>query len=326
MKTGVIIGKFMPVHKGHMALIDFGLKNCDRLTILFGPRAGEPIDPELRLKWLREIYGRDGRVRINTAPADMPDSPVSDRGISRIWADYLLRRYGHIDRIFSSEKYGQYLAEYTGAENYPFDPKRKELPVSGTMIRNNPFVYWDYIPEAVRPYFVKKVCVYGPESTGKTTLTAQLARHFATVWVPEMARDILGDRHCVYEDMEKIARRQSNEIDKKIKIADKLLFCDTDHITTRIYSEYYFGKVPRLVDEMIGRIKYDLYLFLDIDVPWVADSQRDAGHLREYFRAWFRRGLEEKNIPYTVISGDWRERFDRAVDVVSNKFPGFTVH
>jgi HTH-type transcriptional regulator, transcriptional repressor of NAD biosynthesis genes len=85
---------------------------------------------------------------------------------------------------------------------------RELVSISGTKIRENPYQHWDYLPEVVRPCFVKKVCIFGPESTGKSTLTKKLAEHFHTSYVHEYARPFLDLKNgeCKAEDIEKIAR------------------------------------------------------------------------------------------------------------------------
>ena len=100
-----------------------------------------------------------------------------------------------------------------------------------------------------------------------------------------------------------IAKLHVSEIKRKVEIANKLLFVDTDLITTEIYSKHYFDTCPDLVLDLQKECNFDLYLLLDIDVPWVADPQRDAGHQREYFRDWFRRELESRNLPFEGVGG-----------------------
>jgi nicotinamide riboside kinase len=92
-----------------------------------------------------------------------------------------------------------------------------------------------------------------------------------------------------------------------------LLFCDTDLITTQIYSAYYFNHVPEIVKKLQQQERYDFYLLLNIDTPWMEDSQRDCGHLRELFHAWFRYELFSRSLPFEEIDGSWEERFKTSV-------------
>ncbi len=133
-----------------------------------------------------------------------------------------------------------------------------------------------------------------------------------------MARDVIGDRHVVYKDIPVIAEAHAAEILKKEKTANKILFCDTDLITTKIYSRHYFNKVPDFPLWIENANKYDLYLFCDIDVPWVSDPQRDAPHLREELKSWFLEELERTGINFCLINGSWEDRFIKACDAVKS--------
>jgi NadR type nicotinamide-nucleotide adenylyltransferase len=163
---------------------------------------------------------------------------------------------------------------------------------------------------------ILNVCLYGAESTGKTTLAKQLAAHYDTVFVPEMARWVLGDRRCELEDFPAIAYAQFAETQRQTLHANRVLFCDTDLIVTQVYEEQYFHYVhPEVLD--LQRLEhYDLYLFCDNDVPWVADEQRELGHLREEMKQKFLHQLQLRNIDFQWIRGSWQERFDTAVGLV----------
>ena len=320
MGTGLVIGKFMPLHNGHMGMINFAAENCERLIVLLGAKKDEPIPGPLRLKWLRETFSGNSRIIIEYTDDDLPDSTESSRSVSKVWAEYLKTRFPSVTRIFSSEKYGDYLAEYMGIEHMYYDIKRNEFAVTATKIREEPFVYWDYISEAAKPYFRKKICIYGPESTGKSTMVEKLASFYNTNFVPEVARDIIGDEPVVYDHIPVIAEAHANEILKQEKVSNRILFVDSDIITTRIYSEFYFQKVPEFPEWIEEVNQYDMYLFFEIDTPWVDDPQRDSEHLREEHRAWFQKELDDRGIPFTLISGGWEERFIKCREAIEGRW------
>jgi HTH-type transcriptional repressor of NAD biosynthesis genes len=56
MKRGLVIGKFMPLHKGHIALIEFAAALCDELIVSMSYTDNDPIDPQLRLEKIAEHY------------------------------------------------------------------------------------------------------------------------------------------------------------------------------------------------------------------------------------------------------------------------------
>jgi len=158
MKRGLVIGKFMPLHKGHIALIDFALDNCDELIVLVSASDDEPIPGNQRLEWLAETFKDNQRVipmLLNYDEAILPSTLQTMEGISRAWADYLKKKLPAIDVIFASEAYGAYMGRFLNCEDVIFDQPRKMLPVSPGEILKDPFAYWEYLPDAVKPYFEK---------------------------------------------------------------------------------------------------------------------------------------------------------------------------
>ncbi|HEX6986124.1 MAG TPA: AAA family ATPase, partial [Planctomycetaceae bacterium] len=214
--------------------------------------------------------------------------------------------------------YGQPLAELLGATFIPVDVAREAVPVSGTAIRDDPLRHWEYLPAPVRPYFVKRVCLFGPESTGKSRLARDLAAHFGTVWVPEFARGLLDRKagRCDPEDIPLIARGQAASEEALARRANRVLFCDTDLLTTTIWSDVLFGRCPAWIAAEADCRRYDLTLLLDVDVPWVDDAQRYLPHLRREFFARCESELARRGRRYVVIRGSWEERFERAVAAV----------
>ena len=305
----MVIGKFMPVHYGHVALIDFAESHCDELIVSMSYTDRDPIAPAIRLDWLRMIHKNSTKVTIELVKDDFDDEslPLDER--TRIWAQFIAKRFPKIDIVFRTESYGKPFATHLSAESVSFDPERKLFPVSAIQIRECPFEYWKYIPAVVRPYFVKKICFYGPESTGKTEMAKRMAAHYKTEFVPEVAREMITSNDFALNDIIKIGQAQTYLINEKSKSANKLLFCDTDLITTQIYSKHYLKEVPSVLYDLEEQIQYDKYFLFDIDVPWVPDGLRDLGDRRMEMAAIFKSELKKRAIPYVLISGTWEERF-----------------
>src|SRR5918912_2793574 len=138
---------------------------------------------------MRELFPG---ARVVHLTDENPQEPAEHPDFWRIWRDSLARVLpGRPDHVFASEDYGPKLAEVLGADFVPVDRAREVVPVSGTAVRADPMGNWQYLPDCVRPSFVRRVCVFGPESTGKSTLARDLARHFRTVAVPEYPRTLL---------------------------------------------------------------------------------------------------------------------------------------
>ena len=172
---------------------------------------------------------------------------------------------------------------------------------------------------------VVKVVLFGPESTGKTTLSEQLARYYNTVWVPEYAREYLQDKWnnfrktCENSDLLPIAEGQMKLENKLTKKADKVLICDTDLLETKVYSEeYYGGFVNPLLDEAALENTYDLYLLTYIDTPWEADDLRDKPELRQEMFDAFENALKKYNRPYILLKGDKQTRLKTATKAIDS--------
>ncbi|NAS31263.1 AAA family ATPase [Flavobacteriaceae bacterium R38] len=168
-----------------------------------------------------------------------------------------------------------------------------------------------------------KIVLFGPESTGKTTLSRQLADYYKTLWVPEYAREYLQDKWdnvqttCEPEDLLPIAEGQircENELTEKVA---ELLICDTDLLETKVYSEaYYVGSCDPLLEKYAIENTYDLYLLTYIDIPWEKDDLRDKPNEREKMFNHFKKALDDYERPYVLIKGTRKERFETAVKAI----------
>jgi NadR type nicotinamide-nucleotide adenylyltransferase len=168
-----------------------------------------------------------------------------------------------------------------------------------------------------------KIVLFGPESTGKTTLSKLLANHYKTEWVPEFARDYLQDKWnleqktCENDDLLPIAIGQiqlENELAKK---ANKILICDTDILETMVYSlTYYGGFVDKELEKAAIANSYDLYLLTSIDIPWEKDDLRDRPEQRQEMFNAFEKVLIDYNRPYVLLTGDTISRFKKVVKII----------
>jgi NadR type nicotinamide-nucleotide adenylyltransferase len=172
---------------------------------------------------------------------------------------------------------------------------------------------------------IKKIAVVGPESTGKSTMSAHLAEHYHTVWVPEFARDYcaaLTEPPTWQDEVTMFYGQLALEAEIAPK-ANKLLICDTTFITVKIWSDYTFGRSPQEVLDELPLRPYDLYLLLDIDLPWEHDPLRDFPHLREHFMDIWHKELQALDANYVVISGVGTERYDTAVATIDRFISDF---
>ena len=171
---------------------------------------------------------------------------------------------------------------------------------------------------------IVKVALFGPESTGKTTLAIQLAEYFKTAWVPEFARDYLQQKWdktaqiCDVNDMLPIAYGQTKLENETLSTANKFLFCDTNLLVTKVFSEVYYNFCDPLLDKAARKHDYDLFFLTDIDVPWEKDDLRDKPQERESVFAVFKQTLIDDNKPFITLSGDKNLRLKKAIQIVSD--------
>jgi len=169
-----------------------------------------------------------------------------------------------------------------------------------------------------------KIALFGPESTGKTTLAKQLAEYYETEWVPEFARDYLQEKWeenkhiCVADDMMPIAYGQTALENQKLASANKYLFCDTNLMVTKVFSEMYYGFCDPLLNEAALKHEYDLFFLTDIDVPWEKDDIRDTPEGRETVFSVFKQTLIDTKKPFITLSGDKESRLKKAISIIDN--------
>ena len=172
-----------------------------------------------------------------------------------------------------------------------------------------------------KPSNLVRIVLFGPESTGKTTLAQRLAEHYDTKWVPEFMREYLQDKwhkeqkSCEPKDLLPIAvgqMRLENELAQK---ASDILICDTDLLELKVYSEsYYLGYCDPVLEKYALQNTYDLYFLAYIDVPWEKDDLRDKPLDRERMFLNFKETLEKYNRNFVILKGDKSTRFKTAVE------------
>lgn len=171
-----------------------------------------------------------------------------------------------------------------------------------------------------QPSSCLKVVLFGPESTGKTTLSRQLARYYNSVWVREYAREYLQNKWnnkrktCEPADLLPIAIGQMKLENNLAQKTNSILICDTDLLETKVYSEaYYVGKCDPILEKFAIENTYDLYFLTYIDTPWEADDLRDKPNERLRMFKAFEDTLIKYNRPYVLLKGTQKERLEEAV-------------
>lgn len=165
-----------------------------------------------------------------------------------------------------------------------------------------------------------KIVLFGPESTGKTTLSKQLAEYYNTTWVPEYAREYLQNKWnleqkiCEPKDLLPIAIGQIKLENELVQEANKILICDTNLLETKVYSEvYYTEKCNEILSKYAIENTYNLYFLTYIDTPWEIDDLRDKPNERGQMFKAFESALIKYNKPYILLKGNKEERFKKAI-------------
>lgn len=332
-KVGVIYGKFLPPHRGHLNSIINSATKCEKLYVvvcdnrnntekLCSASGVNNMPLNLRAKWL-SIELKD-LEHIKVVTLDETDIPVYPYG----WVEFsklLENSVGEkFDVIFGGEQdYAEGNRKYFPYADYEiYDYERSRFPISGTMIRENPLDHWDYILGSARGFFTKKVLVTGTESCGKSTLVKYLSKIFYTSWSDEVGRryanEYLGGNENFFtdDDFGAIAYLQHEQDLKAINSANKIVFFDTDAVVTDYYSRLYMGHENLNVQKFINPDQYDLVLFLSPEVKWVDDGQRRNSENRNQLDTvlidmYLNFGFSSDKI-FRIDGNDYNKRFNLA--------------
>lgn len=333
-KVGMYGGSFDPLHLGHISDIIKAAAVCEELYVMISWCEGrESTSKELRYRWILNCTKHLPNVRIIL---------VEDQAVSKevYNTDYYWEKGARdikntigkpIDAVFCG-------SDYLGTNRFEslycpesaviyFD--REEVPISSTEIREWASAHWDYLPDVCKDYYARKVLVVGGESTGKSTLVQNLALAYNTNYVAEYGRvtaDYAGGEDFMLADdlYENLLRQRINIIDAAKK-SNRILFVDTDAITTLFYSRFLLQnqkqievceKLATAINEMT---QWDLVLFLEPDVEFIQDGTRNEKIRanREKYSQQIKQALTENNVAYHCLTGDYLERFETAKQLIA---------
>ncbi len=322
MKTGLTLGKFAPLHKGHQLLIETALGETDHLILMiYDCHDTTDIPLNVRSSWIKDLYPEIELIECRDGPLEVGDTPE----IKNMQDDYILKilKDRKIDVFFSSEFYGDHVSKALNAVDRRVDPDRKQFPVSGSLIREDPFRYREYLHHRVYRDHIKNIVFLGGPSTGKTTITRKMAEEYNTVWVPEYGREYWVkyqvSRKLTLEQLVEIATGHIEREDRLIIRANKYLFTDTNALTTSLFSIYYWDKVHpdlmKIADE--ARQRYDVTFLCDKDIPFEDTWDRSGEVQRDVFQKITIDDLNDRDIQYTTIKGTVTERMDQIKKILN---------
>jgi NadR type nicotinamide-nucleotide adenylyltransferase len=315
-EKGVVIGKFYPLHKGHQFLIETAIKNSERLYIIICTKDEEVPDPLTRIKWLKELYESP-----NIFVKQIVD--IYDQNDSKLWAELTKETIDcSPDVVFTSENYGHEYARYLKCVHELVDLERIKIPISGTLIRNNPFKHWNYLDRKVKKHFTVKFVLCGAESTGKTTLSTRLSSEFKIAWIPEYGREYCKNiKNWIIKDFENIANKQ-NEIENEAAENNKVIICDTDSNTTKIWCKRYTEEETNF-DFRPDYRDNTFYIFSHVEgTELIDDGTRTDSN--DEIRLWMHNELLETMIatgrPVFILTGTYEQRYKQAKEYILSIF------
>lgn len=325
---GLVVGKFCPLHRGHMLVIDTALAACEEVVVLsYTKPEFDLCAPAVRAEWASALYPQvRALVLEDSEQVPLPDNDAPDE-VHRAFVGWVCRYLlgVRVDAVFTSENYGDgfaaSLTEYFGdgpVVHICVDKARNLVPVSGTAVRANTYKYREFLAPPVYASFVKRIGIVGGESSGKTTLAHDLAREMRSVWAPEYGREKWVENGGVlsFDDLREIAEVQVAREDRLTQDANRFLFCDTTPLTTLGYSMEMFGAADPVLERLANRC-YDHVLLCAPDFPFVQDGTRRDSDFRGRQHHWYLHALDRNQIAYTVVAGPPQERLRIVISLLN---------
>lgn len=333
--TGLVVGKFSPLHRGHQALIDHALSRCDSVLLLSWSQPELPgCDADRRDAWLQALYPQvarlvldDARLAAHCARQGVPMRPLpnntDDDATQRAFVAWVCSTLWQrrVDAVFTSEAYGDGFAaalqRHFSAQagmHWPvahvcLDPARSAVPVSGTALRRDPHALRGFLDPRVYASFVGRIALLGGESSGKTTLAAALAAQLQTVWAAEFGREHWEARGGAldYDDLLHIAQVQVAREDTLAAQANRWLVCDTTPLTTLLYCQSMFERAEPALHALAQR-RYTHLFVCAPDFPFVQDGTRRDDAFRHAQHRAYLEALDARGMPFTVLAGPLQQR------------------
>ncbi len=329
-KIGLTLGKFAPLHRGHQHLIETALAEVDELFVLIYDTAVTTIPLSIRANWIRTLYPSvtvlEGWGGPEGGSKEIP-AQHSDRAKEIVQENYILQMLNgsEITHFYSSEFYGAHVSKALGAIDCRVDETRNVVPISATMIRENPYMHRQFVDELVYRDLIVKIVFVGAMSTGKSTIVEELAKRYQTTYCNEYGREYWEehqvDRRLSLEAFNEIALGHIEREDAATLLANQYLFVDTNAITTYMFAKDYHGRAPAMLTQLAleNAQRYDLFFLCEDDIPYDDTWDRSGDQKRHIFHRQIIADLKERRIPYIPLTGTLTERVAK-VDLVLNQY------
>ncbi|MDR1084629.1 MAG: AAA family ATPase [Deltaproteobacteria bacterium] len=326
MKTGLVIGKFAPFHFGHQYLFDTALSEVDKLCVLVYDYDLTDFPLQLRAGWIRALYPEATVIEGWGSPRSLGPGRKSELANEEFVLNLLI---GHrITHFYSSRPHGEHMSRALGSVDRRVDVERKNFPITGEMIRRDPFHSREYLDPSVYLDLITKVVFLGAGATGKTTLAEALAREYKTVWVPESCKNYLETMPIGHRlgsrDFDSLILQHLDMEDEFAQSANRYLFVDSCAIMTYIYSLDSLGRASELVTSSARESawRYDLFFLCDTEFMSENLGSRADSDEREVLQKRTVTDLSSRKIPFVVLKGTIEER----IATVKTVLTGFQKH
>ena len=321
VKNAVVIGKFMPPHKGHKSLILFALNFCKKLTVLVDHLEEEDFTVKERVKWLKEEFRDYKKIKICGIKNVMPQDPLECDNFWNIWVDEI-KTHVNADALVASMPYGYELARKLGCKFIRHDFDRQSINISATEIKKSPVSNFNFICSSARRDLVKRICFIGPESTGKSTIAKSIAQKLNTIFIPEYAEFLIKEQGGKFykKNIDELIKCQLASEESLINDCGRFLICDSDIITTYCWGKRLFKKIKgekKIKNKITSLSKENHYshtfLFYP-DTDWEPaihrklknESKKNSFRLKMFNE--MKELLDKNNRKYSVVYGSFEEK------------------
>ena len=310
--VGLTLGKFAPLHKGHQHLIETALREVEHLIVIVYDTEVTSVPLPVRCGWIRTLYPSVEIIEAWDGPPGYGDTPE----IRREQEEYILKRLQGrpVTHFYSSEFYGKHVSEALGAIDRRIDEARATQPISGTILRLQPFEHRRFVDPVVYADLVTKVCFMGAPSTGKSTMASELAARMDTRFMPEYGAEYWLEHHenrrLTLDQFEAIPVEHVRREDELTVESNRYLFCDTCAITTYHFARDYHGRAGPVLDRYarLAEKRYDIFFLCDTDIPYADTWDRSGAAKREWFQRLIVADLAQRRLPYFMLQGDLESR------------------
>ncbi|TDN52547.1 AAA family ATPase [Scandinavium goeteborgense] len=331
--SGLVVGKFAPLHSGHERLIHAALAQCGKVFVISYSVPEMPgCEPEKRELWFQQrfpqctvlVLSREiiEHFRLESPPHNDADPDIHRHYVATLCMQVLRCKP---QAVFSAEDYGdgfaRVLSQRFGQSVTHVRLKRPlgaEAP-SGTLIRSDVHRYRSMLANEVYRSFVLRICLLGGESTGKSTLSKALSDVLNTEYIAEFGREYWEEKNGLleYEDLLHIAREQVRR--EESASPNRFLICDTSPLTTLFYALDQFGSAPKELHSLAER-EYFLVVLCGDDFPFVQDGTRQGVHFRTRQQAWYEEELSRRAIPFMRVQGPLSQRIEQITHHLATLF------